>query len=126
MTLDEKEGSVMAKAVARPREPYWRELTARWERSGLTRAEFCRRESVSPGTFSWWRHELKRRDAEAARGNGKGPAFVPVRVVDYPARSSTRSTMEVVLRGGRLVRIQTELGVEDLAKMVLALEGRAC
>lgn len=115
----------MARAVARPRESYWRHLTARWERSGLSAVEFCRRRSLSPGTFSWWRHELRRRDTEQAGRNGKGPGFVPVRVVDRLSNSPGRSTVEVALRGGRLVRIRTEFGADDLARLVLALDEEA-
>lgn len=33
----------------------WREVFRRFERSGLSIADFCRRESVSPSSFHRWR-----------------------------------------------------------------------
>ena len=47
----------MAKAVhGRPsREPYWRQVLARWKRSGLSVRAFCGAEGLNPMTFYWWR-----------------------------------------------------------------------
>jgi hypothetical protein len=70
---------------------------------------------------------LRRRDAESTgSGNGKEPAFVPVRVVDRLSTSPGRRMVEVGLGGGRLIRIHGEFGPDDLARLVLALEAGVC
>ena len=33
----------------------WERRLVRWEKSGLTRVEFARREGVNPSTLGWWR-----------------------------------------------------------------------
>lgn len=52
----------------------WRDRIRRHERSDLTIGQFCAREDLVPHQLSWWRRELKRRDAEAGRVNGKRKA----------------------------------------------------
>ena len=33
---------------------HWRRLVAEWSRSGLTQAEFCRRQRISAPALAWW------------------------------------------------------------------------
>ena len=44
----------------------WRGRIERHQESGLTIREFCEQEGLAAHQFSWWRAELKRRDAESA------------------------------------------------------------
>ena len=101
------------------REPYWRQVVARWERSGLGVPAFCRREGLNQATFYRWRWELKRRDQPK-------PAFFPVRIVaDKPEPSS--ASIEVVLANGRSVRVGAGFDPQTLVSVVELLEGgRSC
>ena len=45
-------------------EKKYRELFALQEREGLSRDEIARRAGVKPGTVTWWRCEIARRDRE--------------------------------------------------------------
>jgi transposase-like protein len=38
---------------------YWQELVHEQQRSGLSRAAFCRQRRINPGTFAWWRRKLR-------------------------------------------------------------------
>jgi len=38
---------------------YWRRWLEKWERSGLTQAEFCRRHGLKAGNFAWWKRKLE-------------------------------------------------------------------
>ena len=57
-------------------EAEWRAIVQRFERSGLTRSEFCAREGVAASSLSKWRQEFggrtrsRVRRGSAARGHG--------------------------------------------------------
>jgi hypothetical protein len=103
------------------REQLWRQHLAAWRQRGTTQAEYCRAHGLAPADFSWWKHELARRDAVVGRCSTPcAPApFVPVQVV---ARNAESPVCEVVLRNGRLLRIGTECEPEWIAKVATALE----
>ena len=42
----------------------WRKIVAAHNASGMTIKAFAKAHRIKPGTLSWWRSELKRRDAE--------------------------------------------------------------
>jgi transposase-like protein len=112
----------MAKAVQvrKSREPYWRQVVARWKRSGLSVRAFCRTEDLNQMTFYRWRRELNRRDQPK-------PAFLPVRVVaDKPEPSAVG--IEVVLANGRSVRVGAGFDPQTFVRVVELLEegGRSC
>ena len=86
-------------------ERQWRRQMRKYEKSGLTVREFCEQEDLVDHQFSWWRSELKRRDAGRPRVN-KSPATKPKkrRVADVanfvPVQVTTtgqRAPIEIVL-----------------------------
>src|SRR3954470_19387089 len=106
--------------VGEGREPYWRQVVARWKRSGLGVPAFCRREGLNQATFYWWRWELKRRDQPK-------PAFLPVRVlVEKPEPPA--GGIEVVLANGRCLRVAAGFDPRTLVQLVELLEdgGHSC
>lgn len=114
----------------------WARLCAAWARSGLRQAEFCRQVGLNVGTLRWWRSRLRRfptRDAPALVPEAADtlatpvapPSFVPVVVTSArgPAPARTRgSTIEIVLRRSRRVRVGPDLDEHLLARVVTALE----
>ena len=98
-----------------------RRLLARWERSGLTLAEFARRGGLPPGTLAWWRHVLRGRERpagdarflEVAVGGSAAPTPRPV-----PA------TFEVVFSDGTVVRVPAAFDAEALARLLELVVGR--
>ena len=106
------------------REGRWRKRLEGWRGSGLSQAEYCRQHGLSPVDFSWWKHELLRRDRE--RGGMRQPpakttpAFVPLTL--QPARVEAVHTCEVLLRNGRRLRIGTDVSPRWVAELAAALE----
>lgn len=68
------------------KENWWRATVERWKASGLTQAEFCRREGLQDWSLSEWRRRLARIDAadRGRRTEREKPSieFAPVTVQD--------------------------------------------
>ena len=110
----------------------WRERLNRWERSGLTITEFCRRERVSLPSFFSWRKRLAAESASTPQGRlGSGPRFIPVEVVDGPPMTpasvprlgigSTWPAVEVVLPRGVTVKVGTHVDEQHLRQILRAV-----
>jgi transposase len=115
----------------RAKERLWRQHLAAWRRSGLSVRAFCAAQGLSEPSFYSWRRMLTQRDrrgvCKSASGGGtvSGAAlaadvspFVPVRLVD----DKPPATVEVVLRGGRVVRVAAGFDAQVLRAVVAALE----
>lgn len=90
----------------------WREHTAAWSRSGLSAADYAKRHGLNPGTFSWWRSELRREGAVTS-----GLTLVPVMVA--PARAD--DIIEVALPDSVVVRVSDRTDLARVAQLVRAL-----
>jgi hypothetical protein len=89
------------------------ELVVAWELSGLTQAEFARREGVRYPTFASWVQQT--RAANGARQSGVGK--LRFAEVQWPANCGA-AALEVRLPDGTLVRGDS---AAELAKLVRAL-----
>jgi len=117
-----------------------RRVLARWERSGLTLRAFGQREGIAPGTLGWWRHVLRRQGAapqppSSRRAGRRGAAaalapgetalpvecFVEVRGVPGVA-GAPAGGIEILLRGGHVVRVPVGIARGALREVVAALE----
>jgi hypothetical protein len=127
----------MLKKSKRKTERFYRRLLAEAQRSGQSLRVFAAERGVPAGTLSWWRHELKRRDAAAAstvEEKAEAPQFVPVRVLEAetvvsPAAAQARTTRarssasyEVVLGKGRVLRLPPDFDGARVAALVRAVE----
>lgn len=101
----------------------WRSVVAEQEKSGESVTGYCARRGLSRWTLYEWRRRLR---AERSR------TFVPVTVVARASASATApgagegAGVEVVLAGGRRLRLERGFDPAALSAAVLALEGRAC
>ena len=66
----------------------WRERMAQWQASGLSVRAFCVMHGLIETSFSYWKRELRARDATASTaaaqsssGKKSRPAFVPLTVL---------------------------------------------
>jgi len=110
-------------------ERFYRELLAEQDKSGLSVREFADKRGVPTGTLSFWRHELKQRDAARAHKAKKKPSkpkFVPVSVVAAeapkpPAVDRPRVGYEIVLGEDRVLRLPAEFDEKRVAALVRAV-----
>ncbi len=131
----------MARRGGRQRDPlrekFWRRTIRQQQRSGLTVCAFCLREGLKASAFRWWRQALARRDREPSAtpaGDRDGepteavPAFLPVRLVDLEAGSSSRPSppIEIMLPTGSTVRVPPGFDPLTLGQVLAVLEGRSC
>ena len=117
------------------KERRWRGHLAAWRRSGQSVRAFCAAQGLSEPSFYSWRRALaqgKRRrgprktpsDSTASAAERTKPLpFLPVRLVeDTPSAAA----VEVVLRGGRVVRVAAGFSAQTLREVVAVLEGLPC
>jgi len=116
------------------KERCWRRVLGQWRRSGLTAREFCAETGLSEPSFYAWRREIARRDQERTAGTQATtavsacrrsaaalPAFVPVRI-----EASAACALEVVVAGGRLVRVRPGFEAAVLRQLLAVLEEPPC
>jgi hypothetical protein len=100
----------------KPRDPrkerQWRQWLRDWRSSGLSVRAFCRLRGLSEPSFYAWRRTLQQRPAAP---------FVPVRVVADEA-PATASPLELVLAGGRLLRVGPGFEAATLRQLLAVLE----
>ena len=100
-------------AQGRPRDPrkeqQWRQWLEQWQQSGLAVRAFCARHRLDEQRFYAWRRLLRQRPTP--------PAFVPVQVLAEPA-----GALEIVLAGGRRLRVQTGFDPVTLRQLLAVLE----
>jgi hypothetical protein len=141
-------------AGSRAREDEVRGLLEDAASSGVSRAEFCRQRGLKAGTLSWWKHQLKLRDrrrgrlrveepaALSARGAERSPRrghrqqpaeprstvrLVPLTVrATAPGPAAVDAWLEVVVAGGRLVRVPADFDRAVLLRLVETLESAPC
>lgn len=127
----------MAKGQRDPaKERRWRGHLAAWRRSGQSVRAFCAAQGLAEPSFYSWRRALAQRDRRggaktipggktvAATAPPEGSPFVPVRLVEDTTPPT--ATVEVVLRGGRVVRVRAGFSAQTLRAVVAALEDPPC
>ena len=84
-------------------EAEWRTIVQRFERSGLTRSEFCTREGVAASSLSKWRHQF----GEGIHSRGDRAGFVevlPPADTGTPDAALATGEAELALPGGVRLR----------------------
>lgn len=126
----------------------WAERMAAWRRSGLTQAEFCRRQGLDQGTFSAWKYRLQReeianrsahgqrrskstdvsrsasRRIKATSASRSTPPANPFVEMSWPAPATARG-YEVVLARQRVIRLPPDFDPAAVSRLIAAVEA-AC
>src|SRR5579884_1752684 len=96
------------------KEQQWRRWIVQWQHGGLSVRAFCARHDLAEPSFYAWRREIRQRDAACG-------TFLSVQVVpdDNP---SAASPFELVLAGGRTLRVPPGFDAASLRQLLAVLE----
>jgi transposase len=98
------------------KEEFWRGVLRRFAASGQTVRAFCAARHLAEPSFYAWRRALAQRDTVPADSPAL-PAFVPVQVSD-----TAGGAMEIVLAGGRCIRLRGPVDRAALAEVMAVLD----
>lgn len=103
----------------------WAKRVKKWKASGLNASAFALQEGIDAKQLVWWRWKL---GSTAPKEPPEAPRFVPVHIVEAPARSvSTPTAIEIVLPNGRTVRALPGFDAGMLEQVLaIADRGDAC
>jgi len=102
------------------RAAYWQKHISQWSESGLTQAEYCRRNKLSAAAFHWWKRHLQKK--LMARKKPPTPMqFVEVHSVP-PIHAGRNETYEVVLSRGRAIRVDRDFDSDVLKRLIAVVE----
>jgi hypothetical protein len=109
------------RATVEQRHEQWRRIVGRWRDSGLSQAEFCRRQDIPVWKLAWWRKRLAGQADESASAESirTTSLFVPVGIA---SASPSAVELELAFPGGRRLRFGAEIDPAKLAAIVAALE----
>jgi hypothetical protein len=109
----------------------------RWKAGGLSAPQYAEKHDLNPSTLMWWASAMKRgsgsRAAKQRRRIGGASSkksivpFLPVRIVsskEQPAREMSVQA-EILLEGGRRVRLVGAMPIDQLARLLDVVEGGA-
>jgi hypothetical protein len=99
---------------------YWQKHISKWSKSGLTQAEYCRRNGLSAAAFHWWKGELRRK-SKAQKKSSTSMQFVEVHGVS-PAHTGLGETYEIVLSRDRAIRVGRDFDSDVLKRLIAAVE----
>ena len=115
--------------MGRERSEVWAKRVERWADSGLTAKEFAAEIGVNANTLAHWRWRLSTRTAprprSAARTSAPAPAFVEVvGGAGLVGATEAAAPLELVLRGGLVVRVPAAFDAAALTRLLTTLEAR--
>ena len=103
------------------REAFWRRMPRRRAKSGMTIAEFCVCEDLTPSAFYYWQREIRRRDGEVlARDSDStgGATLLPVQILDDRAGGAP---VEIVAGNGYVIRVSEAATVDQVRRVLQAV-----
>jgi hypothetical protein len=105
---------------------YWQQRLGEAARSGMSIREYCRRHRLKESQFYWWQRRLRLGRREGAGShlgvNGQAASFALV----SEEAGARDAGIELVLSGGRRLRITKGVDEEMLRTVLAALESSAC
>lgn len=112
-----------------PAEAKWTPIMEEWRKSGMRGSDFCRQRGIRVTAFGFWKREIERRQERRKPPSKRRPGaarpmkFVPMRLVG--GNGPGGSALDVVLAGGRTIRVAGDFAPEVLSKLVSTLESLA-
>ena len=115
--------------ICTDREEFWRDHIAGWKSNGLSLRLYSEQHGLKTGTLGYWNSRLKAGAAGipgSSPGSGAGTTFLAVQVADpaVAAPASQDERIELVLPGGRVVRLGRGFDAGTLDRLLDVLERR--
>ncbi len=108
---------------------FWRGHLERWQRSGLSQAQYCRQQRLSVAAFGWWKGRLSRTRTSPEPVStphpieGRGGSFVELTVTGGSDRAPAREVVyEIVLSEHRQLRLGSRFEPERVRQLLALLE----
>jgi hypothetical protein len=106
---------------------YWQARLGEAARSGISIREFCRRHRLRESQFYWWQRRLKVPRREAGSGPRPGVNGTPASFALVSEEAGAMDAgIELVLSGGRRLRVTKGVDEATLRTVLAALEPAAC
>jgi transposase len=104
---------------------FWRSAIGEAARSGVSVREFCRQRKLHESQFYWWQRKLSltRQTAKGRKQRSAGPASFAL-VSNEPGAND--AGIELVLAGGRRLRIARGVDEATLRAVLAAVESAGC
>jgi hypothetical protein len=102
---------------------FWQKAIREAARSGLSIREFCRQRKLHESQFYWWQRRLAARPAPRGKKQAGGAASFAL--VSEEA-GATDAGIELVLAGGRRLRIAKGVDEATLRSVLAALDQPGC
>jgi hypothetical protein len=105
-----------------------RRVLARWPRSGLTLREFGQQRRIPLSTLTWWRQVFRRAGEQVNAASKNVPASDAVVFTEVPRPAAVPTTppvLEIVLRGGHVLRVPAGADTDTLQRVLQVLQA-AC
>ena len=104
---------------------YWQQTLGEAARSGMSIREFCRRRRLKESQFYWWQRRLRIGWPEGGRAK-TGSREEPASFALVSEDAATDAGIELVLAGGRRLRITRGVDEETLRTVLSALGTGGC
>jgi hypothetical protein len=102
---------------------FWRKAIHDAARSGLSTREFCRQRKLHESQFYWWQRRLAARPASPRRKPAEEAASFALVSAEPGAAAAG---IELVLAGGRRLRIAKGVDEATLRRVLAALDEPGC
>ena len=102
---------------------YWKEQLRQWRQSGLSQAEFCRRNGLTTQQLSKWKIKLRNSHKPESISKSKSSKssdtdrFVEVRLTDHIQQS-----YQISLANGRSLQIPNNYDVQVISELITIME----
>lgn len=109
---------------------FWRGHLQRWQRSGLSQAQYCRQQQLSAAAFGWWKGQLFRRRTSPEPASAPRPiggwsgSFVELTVSGEDQAPAREAVYEIVLPDHRQLRLGSSFEPERVRQLLALLEDR--
>jgi hypothetical protein len=101
-----------------------RRVLARWRRSGVSAAAFCRGHGIKPQKLSYWKRALGAGRVARRPRDARPVDFVPVRLLDSMAGAAASEGLEITLATGERLVVRDGVSRELLRDALMVLRER--